>query len=160
MKKFMLILLCGLILCGCNAAGTFETVDDDLVQPVMQQANTFQVAVEAGAVEVTGEEGTIYLCDGYEVTLQVMLSGNLDATLQKLTGFSSEELTVMETVAEDMRRLECVWSSAGENGDMVGRAVIFDDGIHHYCITVLSDARDAQALRPVWNAIVDSVTFA
>lgn len=160
MKKIMVIILCAAMLCGCSAAETFETVADEYVQSVMQPQYSFSVSVEDGATVVTGAAGTIYLCDGYEVTVQVLSSGNLDATLQTLTGFKKDGLALIETSDSGMSRFECVWTAAGESGDIVGRAVIFDDGTHHYCVSVIGDAEDAQALLPAWNAIVDSVVFA
>ena len=160
MRKCLLILiLCGL-LCGCSARETFETVEDEYVQSAMQPQKDILLEVDGDAVALQGDQGTIYLCDGYEVTVEVLSAGNLDGTVQTLTGFSMDALTVVETAAVDAARYECVWSSAGEEGDMVGRAVILDDGCFHYCVTVLADAGDAYSLQDTWQAIFDSFSIA
>lgn len=156
MKKCCLILVLSLFLCGCGAAETMETVGDDYVQSVMQSAKNILLTVDDEATVFQGETGTIYLCDGYEVTVEILSAGNLNGTFQTLTGFGADELTVIETAASQLSRYECVWSAAGEAGDVVGRAVILDDGLYHYCVTVLADADDAQALKNTWEEIFDS----
>ena len=158
MKKIVVILLVVLCLMGCTAE-TFEKVEDELVQQVMHPQKKVNIALEDGVIAIHSGENTIYLCDGYEVTVQTHSSGNLSATLKEITGFEKEELTVYMTKEDDLDRYECAWASAGENGDVTGRAVVYDDGSHHYCVTVMADANDAQALLPAWNEILDSVTF-
>lgn len=158
MKKIVVILLVVLCLMGCTAE-TFEKVEDELVQQVMHPQKKVNVLLEDGAVAIRSGENTIYLCDGYEVTVQTMASGNLSATLKELTGFGRDDLVVFQTKADDLDRYECAWAAIGEGGDVAGRAVIYDDGIHHYCITVMADAKDAQALLPAWNEILDSEIF-
>ena len=160
MRKICLLVMLCLVLCGCGARETFETVDDDLIQPVLGQQKDILLTVPEDAVEVRGSDGVLYLCDGYEVTAQVLSAGDLDGTLRALTGFGADALTVMETAASEMARYECAWSAAGETGDTVGRAVILDDGAYHYCVTVLADADDASGLLEVWNALFDSLTLA
>lgn len=157
MKKWIFILLMVPLLCGCSAGETFETVGDLYAEPVMQEQRDIFVAVPENAVAIQGDTGTIYLCDGYEVTVEILSAGNVSGTFQTLTGFGIDDLTVMETAASDTARYECVWASAGEDGDLVGRAVILDDGIHHYCVTVLADADAAYALQQTVEAILDSV---
>lgn len=159
MKKCCLLVSVLFLLTGCSSAETFETVADEYVQSVMRQEMTVSVAVEPGTEAIEGASGTIYLCDGYEVTVEVMQSGNLSATLREVTGYTADQLTVIETAAGSMKRYECAFSSAGEGGDLVGRTVILDDGVCHYCVTVAAPADDAQALMPAWNAIFDSITL-
>ena len=159
MKKCCMILLCALLLCGCGAEETFETVSDEYAQSVMKEERSIQLTVEDGATVLKGTTGTMYLCDGYEVTEEVMSSGNLGGTLKTLTGYETDDLTVIETASSDMKRYECAWAAAGEGGDVVGRAVVMDDGVYHYCVTVLAAAEDAPSLLPVWNAILNSITL-
>lgn len=160
MKKCCLFLLCGVLLCGCGAQETFETVDDEYVQSVMQEQREVLLTVEDDAVVLQGDTGCVYLCDGYEVTVEILSAGNLSGTFQTLTGFGTDDLTVIETVGSGVARYECVWAAAGEGGDMVGRAVILDDGIYHYCVTVLADADDAPALQKTTEEIFDSFGLA
>jgi len=96
----------------------------------------------------------IFLCiyPMWYILIQSFSSGNLDATLRELTGFGREKLSVIETNG----RYECVWTAAGEDGNVVGRAVILDDGNYHYCMTVMADEEDALQLRSAWKTLFDS----
>lgn len=162
MKKCCLILIAVLMLSGCGAQETLETVADEYVQSVAaeQRGILLTIPEEAGAQMLQSETGTLYLCDGYEVTVQIMCAGNLSGTFQSITGFGVDDLTVLETAAADAARYECVWAAAGESGDMVGRAVVLDDGVYHYCVTVMADAGDAYALQETWQAVFDSFSLA
>ena len=88
-----------------------------------------------------------------------MDGGDLNATMRALTGFSREQLTVMETERSDFKRYDCVWSTAGEGGDHVARAVILDDGYYHYAVTVMADFASAGELTRTWKTILDSVSL-
>lgn len=162
MKKCILFLMAALLLCGCSAEPTFETIADDDVQSAMQEERGVLLTIpeEAAAQMIQGDSGAIYLCDGFEVTAQVITAGDLNQTFRDLTGFGSDDLTVMATAATDCTRYECVWSAAGESGDVVGRAVILDDGIYHYCLTVTADAQAASGLQEMWQQIFDSFGLA
>ena len=50
MKKAVSIALCAVLLCGCSASETFETVDDEYVQSVIQQQKAVSLTLEPGAV--------------------------------------------------------------------------------------------------------------
>lgn len=156
MKKCCLILVFALVLTGCAAAPTFETLGDVNAAPAIREEREVRVSVPEGAQALRGATGTIYLCEGYEVTVEVLSGGNLSGTFESLTGFGTDDLTVIETAAGEVSRYECVWSAAGEGGDTVGRAVVLDDGIYHYCVTVSANADDAPALQETWKEIFDS----
>lgn len=160
MGKICLFLVIGLLLGGCAAAPTFETLGDDHVQSVMQEERSVVLQLPQEAQVVRGDAGTLYLCDGFELTSQVFPSGDMQQTLQSLTGFSGDALTVMRTDAGDYQRYECVWTAAGEGGDVVGRAVILDDGVYHYCLTMTADASEVSQVQPVWQQILDSYSLA
>lgn len=162
MKKICLILAFVMMLCGCSAAQTFETLADDHVQSAMQEERGVLLTIpeEAAAQVIQGDAGTIYLCDGFEVTAQVVAAGDLNKTFRAMTGFESDGLTVMATSGMDWTRYECVWTAAGEGGDTVGRAVILDDGLYHYCLTVTADADRASGLLEMWQKIIDSYRLA
>lgn len=160
MKKFCLMLVLGLLLSGCGAEQTMETIADDHLQSVMQEQRQVILEVDQDAIVLQGEFGTMYLCDGYEVSVEVYRAGNLNATFQSITGFGCDELTVLETAAAGAARYECVWTAAGEAGDTICRAAVMDDGVHHYCVTITAAAEDAQKLQAVWESIFDSFTLA
>lgn len=157
MKIMCWILALVLVLSGCSAAETFETVGDVDMTPVAAESRQLGLTVPEQAVALQGDSGTLYLCDGYTLTAQVLASGDLSGTVQTLTGFGSESLTVIETAVGDMRRYECVWTGAGEGGDTVGRVLVLDDGRYHYCVTMEYAASDAAAMQTTWTEIAQSV---
>lgn len=162
MKTVCILLVAVLMLGGCAAQPVFETVSDQMAVPVMAEMRQLQIALpkEATAPTLKNEEnGALYLCDGYTLSIQTMEAGDLDATMRSLTGFSRDQLTVMETAKHGIRRYDCVWSAAGEGGDHVARAVILDDGSYHYAVTVMADYASAGDLTATWKSILDSVSF-
>lgn len=157
MKKWMLWMIVPLFLTGCGAEETFETIADEQVLSVMATPKQIVVDLPEDAVapvlESEGEQ--IYLCDGYDILIEVRPAGNLSETVRDLSGYEKEDLTVMETQWQEVSRYEFVWASAGENGDRLGRAVILDDGDYHYCMSVLRDA-DGKDSQIVWNQVFSS----
>ena len=162
MKKCLLVMALAFLLTGCSARETLETLGDGYDTPVMAPVGQLELKLPQEAVAAAMEDpdaGKLYLCDGYTLTVQTMESGDLNETLRQLTGYGKEQLTVMETKQEGHRRLETVWTAAGEGGDQIGRAVILDDGSYHYAVTVMTDAQTAGSLTAVWQSVLDSVTI-
>ena len=161
MKVILLIVVLVLCLTGCSAPKNLETVSDVLDTQVVATPKKLEVAVPEGATVCTVEsgEGSLWLCDGYTLSVQTMAGGDLDRTLAQLTGFTQDQLTVMQTKQGDIKRREFVWSAAGEGGDQVGRAVILDDGSNHYTVCVMADAEKAGNLTQTWQKIFDSVAL-
>ena len=160
MKKCWILLTLLLLLTGCGAQQTFETVSDVLDMAAMAPMQQLSLALPKDAAAASMENpnaGKIYLCDGYTLTVQTMDAGDLDGTLRQLTGYGREQLTVMKTQQDNAVRYESVWSAAGEGGDQVGRAVILDDGNCHYAVTVMADFAAAGELTAVWQEILSSV---
>ena len=158
MKKLCALMLFAIMLAGCSSVETFETLGnvlDEQETPVMQQM-VFSLPEDASVQTMESECGSIYFCDGYDVTVQTMAAGDLDRTLRELTGFGKDDLTLMKTGLTAAVRYEFVWTAAGEGGDQVGRAVILDDGNYHYCISVMADANAAPKLQDEWKALLDS----
>ena len=156
--KWLLIAIT-VLLCGCNGRETFETVSDEPVQMVMAQPREISVRLPDHAVAPVfeSEAEQVYMSDTYEIILETRAAGDLDATVRSICGYEKEDLTVMETQWDDVTRYEFVWAAAGENGDRLGRAVVLDDGAHHYCMSVL---RDAQAVSQiVWRDVFSSFTI-
>ena len=142
MKKCWMMLLLFLLLTGCGAEDTFETIADEPVAPAM--AETAQVFVElpeeAVAPVLQNDTHQVYLCEDYEIILENHAAGDLTRTIRGLTGFDREGLTVIKTTQGTAERYEFVWACAGEKGERLGRAVILDDGQYHYCLSVLRDS--------------------
>ncbi|MGM9628650.1 MAG: hypothetical protein ACI3V4_11260 [Faecousia sp.] len=159
MKKcWLLAALMPLLLLGCGAEETLETVADEIIQPVMAQPRQITVDLPEGAVAPVLESDSeqVYLCEDYELIIETMSSGDLNATVQSICGYDTEDLTIMQTQQGDVKRYDFVWASAGEKGERLGRAVILDDGSYHYCMSVLRDAEDTEKTQIVWRNVFNS----
>ena len=158
MKKLCLAAVLVLMLTGCAEPESFETISDLYVEPQLQPAQQTSLLLGQESVNIEQEAGTdrIYLCDDFCVMVQTFSAGDLDATIRSITGYSKENLTVLEHRENGITNYECVWVSAGEGGDQVGRMLILDDGSHHYALSVMADADMAGELTPTWELLFDS----
>ena len=158
MKKWIWMLVLAGLLCGCRAEETLETVNDEWIVPAMAQPRRISVRLpEDAAAPVLEQEGhQLYIAEGYEVMVETLASGDLDATIRSLSGYGKDQLTVLETRQGDADRYDFVWTTAGEKGDRLGRAVILDDGDYHYCMSVLRDPEDTQIL---WRDVFASFSL-
>lgn len=162
MKKVWCVLAFALLLSGCAGGKRLETVTDDMEAPVMAQMKEITVALPKNAAVETldnGTDGKIYLCDGYTVTVQILPGGDTEKTFRELTGFSKDQLTVMQRETSGYKRYDCVWSAAGEAEDLVARGTVLDDGFFHYAVTVSAPFSDAGDLSETWQSILASVTL-
>ena len=139
MKNCVLLLLMMILLTGCGAEQTMETVADELVIPVMAQPRLICVELpgETALPVFENDNGRIYICNDYEIAIQTLESGDLEQTIQTISGLSKQDVPVVATSEEDIRRFDLGWASVGEGGDRGGRAAILDDGNYHYCMSVL-----------------------
>ena len=124
----------------------------------MAQPRQISVRLPDNAVApVLEQEGSqLYMAEGYEIMLETLAAGDLDATIRSLSGYGKDQLTVLETRQGDADRYDFVWTTAGEKGDRLGRAVILDDGAYHYCLSVLRDTGDTQI---VWRDVFGSFSL-
>ena len=155
MKKLWIIVAFALLMCGC-AAQTFETVDDVYAQQpeIAPQKISFQIPEDAAAQVMENDNGRLYFCDGYDIMVETLSAGDLNKTIETLTGYAADALTIMETSVSGIERYECVWTAAGEAGDQVGRAVILDDGNFHYALSVMAAAQEAGSLQECWEELM------
>ena len=155
MKRWIWMLLLAAILCGCKAEETLETVSDEWIVPAMAQPREISVRLPENTVlPVMEQDGSkLYMGQDYEILLETLGSGDLNATICTISGFAKEQLTVLETRQADADRYDFVWTAAGERGERLGRAVILDDGNYHYCMTVLRDAEESII---VWQDVFSS----
>ncbi len=161
MKKCCLLMMLVLFLSGCAAEETFETIADEAVQSVMAQPREISVHLPADAAMPTLESDIqqLYICQGYEIMIETLPGGDLNATVQTISGYDKENLTIVETQQQELTRYEFVWASAGETGDRLGRAVILEDGDYHYCMSVLRDAEFTETSQIVWSDVFSSFTL-
>lgn len=161
MKKWFIFVIMVFLLCGCGAQETFETVSDEIVSPVMAQPREISVRLPDNAVSPVLENGSqqIYMSEDYEIVIEKLSAGDLNATVQALSGYETDQLTIMETQQNAVTRYDFVWVSTGERGDRLGRAVILDDGDYHYCMSALRDAASAEKSQIVWSDVFQSFTL-
>ncbi|MBR3950123.1 MAG: hypothetical protein IKJ84_05550 [Oscillospiraceae bacterium] len=161
MRRIWIVGMLALLLSGCGGQETMETIADDLVAPVMARPRQIAVRLPEDAIApvLEGEGCQIYMSEEYEIAIETMASGDLRSTIEKISGYDRESLTVMETKQEDAERYEFVWVSTGERGDLLGRAVILDDGQYHYCMSVLRDASSVENTQIVWSDVFGSFTL-
>lgn len=158
MKRWLCCLLPVLLLCGCGTEETLETVADEWMIPAMAQPREVALRLpEDLAMPVLEEDDRkMYLGEDYEIMVETLESGSLDATLRSLTGYPADRLTVIKTRQGDADRYDFVWTAAGEQGERLGRGTILDDGDYHYCLSVL---RDADEKIVVWQDVFASFSL-
>lgn len=159
MRKWWSILCVCLLLTGCAAAETFETVGDELLQPAMAEVGKISLSLppEASAQAMLTSEGDkLYFCDGYTAAVQVLTRGDLDRTCRQLCGFGADSLNILETSGAEGKRYDWVWTAAGEGGDVIGRVAVIDDGKYHYCVSLQADAASAGKLESQWTKLLNS----
>ena len=158
MKKVIVLCLLTALLTGCKAQETFETVEDLPVVETAAVAQQFFVALPEEAASPTfqsdGEE--LYICDAYTISKQILESGDLEGTIQMLSGKDREDMEVIQTALDTYDRYDFVWTSAGEEGLQLGRACILDDGNYHYALTTMAGEETAGQLQQTMQDLFDS----
>ena len=160
-RVWILSLIAVVLLFGCSRP-VYETVGDEYVMQPPAEKLSVSLTLPDDAAEAAihaDADARLYLCDGYEVVVQTLAVGSLDRALRSVTGFGEESLTVMKTRDVALDRYDCVWASAGEGGEQVGRLAVLDDGNYYYCVSVMADSAVAWDLSSIWQQILDSVTL-
>ena len=163
MKVSLCVMLVLMLLTGCQQPKDFETMSDSYVEPEPPQPCQVMLELPEDAAKAVLEDasaGTLYLCDGYCVAVQTLPAGNLDATLREVTGYGAEKVQLWQKKEGDISRYVCVWASAGEGGDQMGKATILDDGEYHYVLSVMADAENAGELADTWQQLMESFNIA
>ncbi len=158
MKTFVWMTIFCLLLCGCSSEASFETLGP--VVHVGQNAPPVREILldfpDDAAVLTSSGMDSIYTCGDYDLCLQVLPSGDLGATIGCLSGFSPEHLTILESTQGITSRYDWSWTAAGEQGDVICRAAVLDDGNYHYTLCVRADADLAGNLTEQWNLLFRS----
>lgn len=160
MKKCWIIPVIALLLSGCRAKPTFETIPDVCAEVVAQPAQQILVDLpqEAQVPALRSEEGsTLYFCEDYTVMAYTLPAGNMDENLRTTTGYGKEDLRIMQSYAPEGECFVCAWTAAGEGEMLVGNAKIIDDGSYHYVVTVLSPESRSGAAGTQIRAVLDSM---
>ena len=156
MKKICVLMILAVILSGCRAEPTWETVQDIIPEEVAPVAQQLYVPLPDDAAQLTFQEeasGELYLCDGYTLTKQITESGDLSKTVESICGMNSDHLQIMKTIQNDQDRYDFVWTAAGEDGLQLGRACILDDGAYHYIVSTMASEEDSMRVREEWQDI-------
>lgn len=128
--------------CGPEEIPVFETVGEDAYQQEEKPvAGQMELMLPEEAVAQTMSDdlgGELYTWEGHTLQLQTMEGGDIRRTVESVTGFDYDGLTVMASKKGDLLYYQTVWSTAGEEGTLLGRALIADDGYYHYCVSLLS----------------------
>ena len=162
MRKLLVITMVALLLAGCGTTEVFERVEDSPNVPAMAQEKQVVLTLpdDAAAPVVNADGGRLFLCDGYDLTVQTLPGGDISRTVTALCGFNPEQVRMVQTQRQGNKCYEWVWSAAGEGGDQVGRAMVISDGTYHYCVCVMADAVTAGVLDGQWSAIFEGITLA
>ncbi len=159
LKKLCILLIFMLLLTGCGSWQTFETLGTIPQQsPTQASKQTIAIQLPEDAAQDTwqGEGETMYICDDYTISMKTFASGDLRATIQRLSGYKPEQLTIMQSSAGKAGRYDWVWTAVGENGDLVCRGAVLDDGHYHYCLSVMAEASVSGELTKEWNELFSS----
>ena len=162
LRKVLLLAVLVTLLCGCAAEETFETVTDELAQTKIVPPAGIAVDLPDNAVApvLNGDSEQVYLCEDYQLILETVPAGDLNATIERISGYAKEDLTILKTRQGGATRYEFVWASAGEQGDCLGRGVVLDDGCYHYCMSVLRDASTTETSQISWRDVFQSFRLA
>lgn len=157
MKRWIWILI-ALLLSGCGETETFETVSDEPVVLTAAEPREvhFYLAEEPAMPAMESDAGKIYLCGDYDVMLQTLESGDLAKTVAQTSGFSMEDLTVIQTGTGEIQKYEFVWTTNSEDGSRIGRATILDDGSYHYVLSATVPSELIEEYQEIWNGIFES----
>lgn len=156
--KWLLVGICVIeMLCGCSSHKNYETISDEIVTPIMaepmQITADFPPDVSVYALE---HNGMICVGEGYSLCIETMTGGDLNNTVKKCTGYSAQNLNLIQTKRDGMTLYETAWSCMGEHGDQVGRLLVLDDGQYHYTLYALTDAEEMGQLQSVIQPVFQS----
>jgi len=158
MRKLAVLIMAVVILSGCAGTEVFETVTDSQLEAEAVEPAEIRLDLPEESVlpAMESENGKLYLCGDYDVLVQTLPAGDLDATIRTVSGYGREDLTLVHTQDEGVDRYEFVWTMAGELGQQIGRATILDDGRYHYVVSASIDASRIEEYQEVWNGIFES----
>ena len=160
LKRMCCCVLLACLLTACGGEATFETMADE---PVLSQGAPKQIQVDLPEETIlpvmATDTGELYICKEFDVSVQTLAGGDLNATIQTLCGFDADGVDLVETVSNGLTRYDFVWSSAGETGDLVGRSAILSDGVYHYCVTAMAPAEQGEAYWEIWNGMFETITL-
>lgn len=160
MKKLWICLLAIFLLTGCKEEQTYETISDSI--PTPEKAPMLEMVVqlpdEAGSPVLSSQDaGKLYVCDDYTLTMHTTPAGDLNSTLTDITGFKKEDLQIMESNWQGLKRYQVIWTAAGEEQTQLGRACILSDGNYYYVLTAMApESKVGELMHNQWQEIFSS----
>ena len=140
MKKGLVLLLVLLVLSGCSAP-VWETVED--IAPAVPTASmenetyTIEIGVPSSMKLLEAKDGWhIFSTDHgeFEVETRTFLASGVADAVKTLSGYSMEQLTVLETERFDLPEYQFVWLTQTEQGTRLCRADLVVDGMECYAV--------------------------
>ena len=161
MKKLIIISLLFLFLCGCAKETEFETISDVDSYPSNEPSEVTFILPEEASVQTMedGDGNHIYICENYCVETYTFPSGDIGDTIQKVSGFAKDDITVLKRENGDIKRYECTWSSAGEGDLQVCRASVLDDGNFHYVLSASGNQLSVSSFEDQWQSMFSSYSI-
>lgn len=157
MKRMLLVLMLVILLAGCRAE-TMETVEDVWEEAPVAEARQIRVSLpgEEALPVMESSADRLYLGEHYQIEVQTLPGGDLNRTVQTMSGLEPGDVTLMQTEQAGLTRYDFVWAAAGEEGDQLGRGAILDDGNYHYALSVLRSADDTATRQIHWDQVFSS----
>ena len=157
MKRMLLLLMLVILLAGCRAE-TMETVEDVWEEAPVAEARQIRVSLpgEEALPVMESSADRLYLGEHYQIEVQTLPGGDLNRTVQTMSGLEPGDVTLMQTAQAGLTRYDFVWAAAGEEGDQLGRGAILDDGNYHYALSVLRSADDTATRQIHWDQVFSS----
>lgn len=159
MKKWMIAF--AVLLAGCSAQPVYETIGNACEGVSDSEPMTIQMWLpQEAALEASSPDGeSRYTWGDWEIWTQVCSGGDLEETLKTMSGMDRQYLTVMSRKMGEYTCHETVWSATREDGAMLCRGAVVDDGIHHYCIGLMAAEEESAEAKEVFDQILESVSL-
>lgn len=163
MKKGICLLLVLMLLSGCASEPVYETLGDvwENTEPVAAPGQIELALTDEAQMEAmeSSDGAKVYRYGISEIRTEILTSGDLAATLSRITGMDCDMLTVIQREQDGMAIYETAWSVMGDEGMTLARAMVADDGAYHYCVSVIIPEEQAQQVSQVFQTIIDSVSI-
>ena len=140
MKKMVFLMVLLLSLCGCSKPA-WETVED-VLPPVpvglwTEEAYVIQIDMPE-ETQLTEEEQTwkIYSTDqgDFEIETRTFLAASASEAVKTISGYSEEELTILQTSRFDLPEYRFAWVTQTEQGSKLCRADLVMNGTECYAV--------------------------
>lgn len=159
MKIGLLLLITALVLSGCTAEPTFETIGNVWEN---SHAEELPASIEFGlpddiVMEVMESDDN---CRSYQIGdwmlwTEICNGGDIAATMKMLTGMEDAEMISHPSGMYSCH--ETAWAVTEEEGEYVMRAAVIPKGAYHYCLSMKAPVEDARQMGEVFSQILENV---